>query len=76
MKLGRIDPLPYQRVPSDPFRFLATGGSSLFSKWNPKTAFRVLQLVRVEFCRAVLVPDQSSKLTVIGFFGHQGSEFI
>ena len=32
MKLGRIDPWPYQRVPNFPFGFLATRGSSLFSK--------------------------------------------
>ena len=65
MKLGRIDPWPYQRVPNFPFGFLATRGSSLFSKWAPKTAFWALQLVKVEFSLAVLVPGQSSKFTVM-----------
>ena len=65
MKLGRIDPSPYQRVPSDPFGFLATRGSSLFSKWAPKTAFWALQLIKVEFSLALLVPGQSNKFTVM-----------
>ena len=37
MKLGRIDPWPYQRVPCDPLVFLATREPSLFTKRNPKT---------------------------------------
>ena len=37
MKLGKIDPWPYKRVPGDPFGFFATRGASLFRNWNPKT---------------------------------------
>ena len=37
MRLGKIDPWPYQRVPCDPFGFLATRGLSLFLRGNPKT---------------------------------------
>ena len=44
MKLGRIDPWPYQRMPYNPFGFFATGGPCLFSKRNPKMA--VLQVIR------------------------------
>ena len=44
MKLGRIDPWPYQRVLCDPFGILATRGLSLFSKQNPKMA--VFRLIR------------------------------
>ena len=34
IKLGRVGPLPWQRVPWDAFGFSATRGPSLFSKHN------------------------------------------
>ena len=37
MILGRIDPWHIERVPCDPFGFLATRGWSLFRMQNPKT---------------------------------------
>ena len=42
IKLGRIDPLPYQRVPCDPFGFLATRELSLYIKQILKQLSKVL----------------------------------